>query len=299
MRAYSAKLFPLLILTALLFCACKEENPGVIFTEPEKPLLDTTYILGTAPAAQTKRVLLIDITGVRCVNCPKAAKEAHKLDSLNPGRVSVIAAFPFSPGASLTEPWGPDAHSPSGYDTLVTADAEALVLNLGNVSSLPTGAVDQIKESGSYFIPFFTWASTLNAQLAKSSPVNIDLKNSWSNTSKTGRTEIKVTCTEDIGGQKLFYIAVLEDGIVGKQSDNQAASGHVEEYEFHHVLRKLYTLPTGDSLNQTLVKGRVFEKHYSIKPRYNWKPANLIVMVWVVDAATKEVLHVAEAKLIP
>ncbi len=280
------------MLLAVAFCACKEENPGVIFTEPEKPLLDSTYILGTAPAAQTKRVLLIDITGVRCVNCPKAAKEAHKLDSLNPGRVSVIAAFPYSPGASLTAPW-------PGHDTLVTDDAEALILTLGNVASLPTGAVDQVMENSSYFIPFFTWASTLNAQLAKNTPFNIELNNSWNNTSKTGRAEIKITCTENIPGKKLFYIAVLEDGIVGKQSDNQAAGGHVEEYDFHHVLRKLYTLPTGDSLNQTLVKGRVFEKHYSIKPRYSWKPANLLVMVWVVDAGSKEVVHVAEARLIP
>ena len=293
MRAYSAKIFRLGMLLAFVFCACKEENPGVIFTEPEKPLLDTTYVLASAPAAQTKRVLIIDITGVKCVNCPKAAKEAHKLETLNPGRVSVMAAYPYAPGASLTGAWGP------AYDTLTTNDAESLILNLGNVASLPTGSVDQVKVSGNYFIPYFNWTTYVNSQIAKSTPINIDLKNSWNNTNQTGRTEIKITCNQSISNNLLYNIAVLEDGIVGKQSDNDTSTGHREEYEFHHVLRKLYTLPTGDSLKASLDPGRVFEKHYSIKPIAKWKPANLVIMVWVVDAASKEVLQVAEAKLIP
>ena len=61
------------MLTGMLgLISCSEELPPVIMTEEEKPLLDTFYI-GSVPAASVKKVLLFDVTGVRCNNCPKAA----------------------------------------------------------------------------------------------------------------------------------------------------------------------------------------------------------------------------------
>lgn len=277
--------------TALLF-SCEEENPGVVFTTPEKPLLDTTYIAGTVPAAQNKNVLLLDITGVRCNNCPDAAAIARRIaDTLNPGRVIVLAAYPFSPSPSLTAPW-------EGYDTLANADAEALVGQLGSVPNLPIGCVDQIKPAGSYFLDRATWNGNVNNRLALSTPLNIELTTDWLAADNKGRLEIKTTYTRAVSGKHLLYIAVVENEIVGKQSNkNVKPSGIEEDYVHSHALRKLYTPATGDTLNAELSAGRVFEKHYYITPRSNWKPEHLECVVWVVDASTKEVLHVMREHL--
>lgn len=268
------------------FAACEEEAPAVRFTEPEKPLLDTTFVAGIVPDAQDKHVLLIDVTGVRCNNCPDAAAIARKIaDTLHPGKVTVVALYPTSISPILTKPW-------DGFDTMNNADAEGLTGNLGTVPSLPIGCVDQIKVANSYYLDRATWPGHVANQLKKTTPLNIDLNTSWDASANRGRLEVKVTVTKNLTGDHLIFIGVTESGVVGRQSDQTAKpTGIRDDYVHNHALRKLYTATTGDSLSATLVPGRVFEKHYYINPRYNWKPENLDCVVWVIDAATKEVLH--------
>lgn len=280
------------IALAVFFASCSEENPGVVFTKAEKPLLDTNYLIGTIPAAQSKKVLLIDITGVRCNNCPDAAAIARRIaDTLNPGKVVVVALYPNSPSPSLTAPW-------DGYDTMVTTDAEALAGLLGAIPNLPIGSVDQVKSNGTYFMDRATWNGQVNNRIAVPTPLNIDLNTEWLAANNKGRLDIKVTYTGAVSSKHLIYIGILESEIEGKQSNkNIKPSGIQEDYLHHHALRKLITPATGDTLNAPLVAGRVFEKQYYITPRYNWNADHLECVVWVVDATTKEVLHVNKVAL--
>lgn len=73
----------------------------MIMTAEEKPLLDTFYV-GSVPAASPKKVLLFDVTGVRCNNCPKAAVLAKSLASSNAGRVEIVALYPKTPEFNLS-----------------------------------------------------------------------------------------------------------------------------------------------------------------------------------------------------
>jgi hypothetical protein len=281
-----------LLASTILIMGCEEENPGIKFTEPEKALLDTSYISGSLPTAQSKNVMLFDVTGVRCNNCPDAAAIARKIaDTLYPGRVTVLALYPTSISPILTKPW-------AGFDTMNNLDAEAITGILGTVPSLPTGCVDQLKISNNYYLDRGTWTGHVNNQLAKSTPVNIDLKTTWIAASNKGRLEIKLTYTSVQTANHVVLIGVSESDIVGKQSDITAQpTGIREDYVHNHALRKLYTPAAGDTLKASLIVGRVFEKHYYINPRYNWNADNMDCVVWVVDADTKEILHSAHVKL--
>lgn len=284
-------IFPFLV--SIIWVSCDEEPPPVRFTDPEKPLLDTVYN-GIAPAPAPKMILLMDVTGVNCSNCPKAATLAKNLQSANPGRINILALFPVSPGDALTKPW-------PGYDTLVTPEAEGIVSNLGSLTGLPTGIIDQIKFGGSFFVPTPSWAGSVTDRLTATSPVNIDLVSKWLTAENKARLEIKANYHSNLppSAKHLIYIGVTEDNIVGKQANNDSASGYSYKYKFMHVLRKLMTPVTGDTLKENPAPGKIFEKHYYISPRYNWKPDNLRAMVWIVDAATKEILQSAEVKLKP
>lgn len=264
----------------------------MIFTVPEKPLLDTTYTISAVPSAQPKNVLVFDITGVRCNNCPEAAAIARKIaDTLHPGRVVVMAMYTTSPSPSLTAPW-------PGFDTLTSIDAEAVINNLGSVGNLPIGSVDQVKSNNSYFLDRATWVGNVNNRLALTTPLNIDIKTEWLTADNKARVEAKVTYTGASSSKHLIYIALIESHIIGKQSDKTVKpSGIDENYEHNHALRKVITPFTGDTLQGVLAPGRVFEKQYYITPKSNWKPENMDVVVWVVDATTKEVLQVAKAEL--
>jgi len=81
----------LALFVSLLILSCCEIPPFVDFSEPILLARDTTYITNDVPSTVLKNVLLEDISGVRCKNCPKAAKIAHDIQSNNdPGRVVVM-----------------------------------------------------------------------------------------------------------------------------------------------------------------------------------------------------------------
>jgi hypothetical protein len=284
--------FLILNVAAVAFVACDEEPPGVILTDTkEKPLLDTTYTV-TAPAADLKTALIIDITGVRCNNCPEAAISAKNIMSANPGRVITMALFPKVTPDVLTRPW-------PGYDTLVSDEAYNLISLLGSITSLPTGTVDQVKSGGSFFIPHTGWAAEVNKRLLISSPINLNLSGKWNATDKKSRLEVRATYNTTVAGANphLLNIAIIENKIIGKQSNKDTAGGIQYHYEFDHVFRRLITPTTGDTIRTAAEGGKVTEKHFYISPRYNWKPENLYAVVWITDATTKEVIQASEVHL--
>lgn len=277
------------IFFALSFISCEEEPPsGLKFKE--RPLLDTTY-LSSVPTAQTKQVLLIDVTGVRCNNCPRAAEKAHAIEVANPNKVQILAIYP-NYGA-LSKPWDKN-------DTLVTKDADDLVGTVGTVTNLPLGIIDNVPYNGKYLIDENSWSIVVDQQKVKTTPINLELNAKWLPDEDKGRIEIKAIANTEIPSTtKLnWVIAILEDDMVGWQS---LPSGVDEAYTFKHVLRKLVTSAYGDPLNvgMSMPAGFTTEKHYYIPRVAKWKADKLSCMVWILDADTKEVLQVNKVKFIP
>lgn len=271
----------------LMFVSCEEEPP--ILRKTEKPLLDTTYLM-TAPSAQPKRVWLADITGVKCTNCPEAAEIAHQIYKENPNRVELLALYPtFFP--SLTGPW-------EGYDTLVLQEANEIIA--GEPVGIPRGLVDNIVYNGNRFIDRFSWRSVVDDRFQLTTPINLDLQTSWSNSEDQGRIELTATANQSFNKPVLFNMAIVEDGIIGKQSDGREPSGYIKDYEFNHVFRKSITSPIGDTLSNGFgVAGFTIEKHYYISKEPKWNEDNLSCLIWISDAETKEVLQTISGKFKP
>lgn len=281
-----------LLTAGLLFVVgCKEDLPLVNLVEPEKPLIDTVY-QGTSVTQEPKNVLLFDITGVRCVNCPTAAQVAKDIVNANPkGRVNVLALYPFYQ-PSNTKPW-------EGYDTLNTLDAEYLGSQFGAPVGMPMGMIDQINYNSNRLLAYPLWAGIVTSQQNVASNFNIDLKTSWNTTTKKGRVEIKNIYTGAASSKKyLMYLAITESKIIGKQKD-LSTTGHKDDYEHNHVLRKIITRQTGDTLQNLTASYITFEKHFSITPSLKWKPENLHCLVWIVDMDTRDVIQSKEIELIP
>lgn len=279
------------IVTSVVFLSCDEELPPIVMIETEKPLLDTAY-QGSIPSAQTKNVLLMDITGVRCNNCPKAAKLAHQISDENPGRVAILALYPSTP-LLLTLPW-------PGYDTLVTPEAQQIASSLGSIGQLPLGSIDQILVGGTRLIDRSLWSSTVTDRLKKTTPFNIQVKSIWDETNRRSRVEFKVIANQTIPVASRVMVGLLEDGIISKQSDAEdtvGVKGVVEDYEHNHALRTVIGSTSGFPLSSNLPAGWVIEKHFYFKPAEAWKPENMSVIVWVYDETNKEVYQVQTIKL--
>jgi hypothetical protein len=258
-------------------------------TAEEKPLLDTFYV-GSVPSASVKKVLLFDVTGVRCNNCPKAAVLAKNLASSNSGRVEVVALYPKTP-MSLTFPW-------AGYDTMSTSEAEIIATAMGGITSLPLGAVDQVAFNGSKLLNTSDWGAAVTAQLAKTSPINITLNSTWKTADGKARVEIKAVANTALTANYKWVVAITESGVKSKQSDQDAPGGMVDDYDHEHALRGVVGSTLGSDINTTAVSaGYVREKHFYVVPKAKWNAANCDVVVWVYNADTKEVVQVEKVAL--
>jgi hypothetical protein len=279
-----------LLFTAMMgFVACSEELPPVIMTAEEKPLLDTFYV-GNIPSAAIKKVLLFDVTGVRCNNCPKAAKLAKSLSSSNSGRIEVVALYPKTP-LSLTYPW-------AGYDTMSTIEADQIATSMGGITSLPLGAVDQVAFNGGKLLNTSDWGAAVTSQLAKTSPINLTLTSTWKSADGKSRVEIKAVSNKALSANYKWVIAITESGVKSKQSDQDAPGGMVDDYEHEHALRGVVGSTLGSDINTAAVSaGYVREKHFYLVPKAKWNVDNCEVVVWVYDADTKEVVQVEKVAL--
>lgn len=276
-------------LTMGAMVSCDEELPPVIMTEEEKPLLDTFYV-GSVPAASPKKVLLFDVTGVRCNNCPKAAALAKTLAANNAGKLEVVALYPRTP-MSLTYPW-------AGFDTMSTVEADQIATALGGITSLPLGSVDQASYNGSKLLNTSDWSAAITAQLAKTSPFNLDIKSTWQAAEGRARIEVKATANIAITANYRWVMAITESGVKSKQSDQDAPGGVVEDYEHEHALRAVVGSTLGSEVNATAVgAGFVREKHFYMVPKSKWVAANCDVVVWIYDSNTKEVVQVNSVAL--
>lgn len=274
----------ILILALFGLQGCKEVPPFINYTEPDKPLLDTTYIVTTLPAVQSKRVLLFDVTGVRCNNCPNAALKAEEISNNNPGKVSVLGLF-ITSSPSLTAPW-------PGYDTLSSSTSEYVMQNIEAPGSLPKGSVDQAKFNGARMIEPTEWTSRVAERLLLTTPVNLETSSQYNSTTREARISVKATYTQNVTVPHKMVIAIMENGIIGKQS---TLTGHEDAYEFNHVLRTTLTDPTGLLLTDALNAGRVYEKQYKFVIPAKWKAENCKVIAWIYESTDKNVQQVSEA----
>ena len=279
----------MILVSGLAFASCDEELPPVIMVEEEKPLLDTSYT-SAVPSAAVKKVLLFDVTGVRCNNCPKAAVLAKNLINANPGRLEVVSLYPKTP-LSLTFPW-------PGFDTMSTLEADQIATAMGGITSLPLGAVDQVAYNGSKLLNTSDWGAALTAQLAKTSPLNLSVKSTWKAAEGKARIEIKATANTALSTNYKWVVAITESGVSSKQSDQDAPGGVVEEYDHEHALRTVVGSTLGSDINANAVSGGfVREKHFYFTPKAKWVAANCDVVVWIYNADTKEVVQVEKATL--
>lgn len=141
--------------------------------------------------------LIIEFTGVRCVNCPKAAEEAHRLLEKYPENVIVVEMHPKS---------NPFTEAIPQYD-YTCPEADTYYRQFGGTSStpFPKGVIDFQSFGNSYFQDFENWETML-----MKAPID-----SLSEVAKT-----------------VYWL--VEDSIVGAQADGNITR---TDYVHNHVLR--------------------------------------------------------------
>ncbi|MCU0443069.1 MAG: Omp28-related outer membrane protein [Bacteroidia bacterium] len=260
-----------------LLLGCEEEPPFINY-DPPKTTLDTTWVKPTPSAPQVKQVLLEDVTGVQCVNCPDAAAIAKALQTANPGRVNVIGIHPLNLLPTFTNPINKEGHQ-SRQDFRTQAGADFCTNILGVPNSLPKGAIDRVKfpDKTDLLMDRTDWTAKTNAQLNEPTPVNITLTHikeveGYPIPENELLLEVTVEYTQVPTDTNKNYLTLvlIEDSIVDVQeyidySGPIPAPAFNDNYMHMHIMRACLTNATGDLLNKAdapIVAGRVYKKRY-------------------------------------
>ncbi|MFA6060748.1 MAG: Omp28-related outer membrane protein [Taibaiella sp.] len=290
----------------LLFAAsCKENVIPVDMTEGTE-FKDSTYVDAVEPA-QDRRLLIEELSGVICVNCPQGAVILENLSTQNPNLLSIVTIHT----GQFTDP----IPGKSKQD-FRTEDGEKLQSQVWNgQGSKPSAVFDRLflgSGQNKYFLDGYPgWANAVVQDKAAhpTTPLNLSVESAYNESKSQYDIEVTVKYTEATTGKQALHIFVTESKII----DAQELTDHSFklDYEFNHVFRKAITpVATGrtilsDMVSETKEAGRVYVYKTSLKINADdakekfWVPANMKVVAFVtdMDAADKHVMHVQETNL--
>lgn len=285
------RILPILLasFTLLILSGCEEEPPFISLKDEAKPLVDTSYVITNLPTAQPKTVLLEDISGVNCVNCPDAAVKAEAILADKGSLVTVVTHIP---DKSLL----PEFTDPKNIFTDLTNSKVNQLLNfITPPSGLPTGMINRVNTINGRTTPWQTWDGTVASELAKTNTINIDLITDYDATENELRVTVLVTFLDDqTDTTQNITLMITETDIKGVQKDR---NGTNTNYTFKHILRDFATNAVGDPIRAKLEKGRVIERKYLIKLDPSWIANNCEVVGLVHSRSLKDVYQSAHKKL--
>ncbi|MDY6148074.1 MAG: Omp28 family outer membrane lipoprotein [Porphyromonas sp.] len=209
------KIATAIALPALLAVSCKQ-----IPVEDRLIKVEDTY---------SRTVLIEDFTGVKCVNCPQAAKVVHSTAEQLKGH-----AIPVSIHGHVS--FTPEQHP------LFSKDGEEYCRFFGvyDKGSLPSGVFSRkelVGLDGKYCSTTYTTWNAFAAQVAKM-PQLYKMELSASAKGRSISVKVKATATEaQKSNPKLkMQLWLLENGLIYPQDDKDL--GKIKDYKHEHVLRQ-------------------------------------------------------------
>lgn len=238
-------------------------------------------------AAGDRHVLVEELTGVRCTNCPDGARTLLSLQS-TVGASKLIILSNHSAGAFSVP------YSDSKYDFRST-EAQSMANSVGQAIGFPTASINRAIPTGGTepYVSAGLWAGLISAQLAKPNVLNMALTTAYDTASRRVEATVTAVPLEDLEGEHRLTVVITQDKIVDPQLDNGVK---IKDYVHRHVLRGTLSSPTGDILNQALTAGKKIELKYKITIPQTWEAKNCSIVAFVHRGGSpnKEVLQATE-----
>ncbi len=288
------RLLVLCISTAVIFSSCEEQKPPGLDLGDTRAA-DSSYI-ASVESKQDKVILIEELTGVQCANCPKAAKNIKTMSDANPGRILAVGMHPPLAGG-FTEP----IPTKSLYDFRV-ASIDEIITKLGGLTGgLPSGSINREQKSAGVIFDsdYPAWIGRVTPMLSQTTPVNMYVNSSYSADNNSGEVVIKVSLTENITDDIYLTAYITENDIEDYQDD----AGDKKLYMHQHVYRKAITSVSGSSLNFTAKNaGTVLQKRLKFEANIEgdnaWNLDNCKVVAFVHKSGSDQsILQAAEVKL--
>jgi len=252
-------IYPIFVSILILFIGC---------TEIEMPLTDP-------PIPDNGRAVLIEeLTGVSCVNCPKGAAAVKDIEARFPDKVFAVGLHGILLSAPVTGRSRFDFRTPEG------AALETSFTFLGK----PSAVINRVPFSNTFMGNPATgqWLAAVERELQKPHVLNLLAGVKYDDISR--KIDLDVTAIPLINLDGLYTISIYltESKIIDAQQDGNIIR---DEYEHNHVLMAMMTAVNGDVLDSNLKKNALIQRKYSYtlptEPQGLWNPENMQVVVMV------------------
>ncbi len=179
--------------------------------------------------------VLIEFTGFRCVNCPKADTVAEKLRHTYGERLITVAMHPAS---------NPFTRGADKYDyTCPAADTYYLYMGGNATTPFPTGNIDMLASADGFLSVYPLWATRLAEQMGE--PASVQLAASASLKPASRQLTVRTRCFAIDKQDLQMAVWLVEDSIIGAQA--LPPYGTVDTaYCHNHVLRAALSAEWGE-----------------------------------------------------
>ncbi len=253
----------------------------------EKPVTIPEFV----PVETGKVMLIEELTGVRCPNCPSGAARLESIRELFPENVVLVGIH----GIDLAKPL-----DESKYD-FRNPDAAELEVYLKPFLGKPAAYFNRIKNpdlNGDFGNPFQgQWQGIVEKVLEKPQTLNLNISRNYNPATRQLDLEISALPLQDMNGEFKLSIFIIESDIIDAQDDQFEI---VEDYVHNHVLRDAITYFSGDAFADSFKKGELKSASYTYTIPDDgsglWKPEHLDVVAFIANTEgdSEEVLQAAE-----
>ncbi len=240
------------------------------------------------PVPTGDRVVLIEeLTGVDCPNCPKGSTILNNLIAQFEGQVIGIGIH----GDLLTTPL-----SGSKYD-FRNEFSQQIEQSFG-IFAKPCAVINRVQFPDQGELEIYgedTWLTYVVQELEKAPKIELSVSSAYNSSNRTAAIEVNATGLENVSDQLKLSVVITEGNIIDVQKDQ---SEIIQEYNHKHVLRTMLTNWDGDNFSSGIDVGQTVTSSFNFEvPEEEglWKIEDLEVVVYVTGP--DGVLQAAETHL--
>jgi thiol-disulfide isomerase/thioredoxin len=245
------------------------------------------YLMPADVKPAQKTVLLEDYTGMKCPNCPDAARIAAQIKEEYGDQlvtVSIHAGIYAVPSGIFTQDFRTEAGNKYNSNFAFY--------------QYPMGMIDRAKYDYDKRITRNLWQSAVAVRISEQAGMNITVDNRYDSTKNEIETEVELFFEQEFRQKLNLQLWLVEDSIIGLQIDGGTT---IKDYVHRHVLRGdingIYgtaVMPEDRYPASNELINNIF--HYTLKPE--WKPEHCSVVAFVFREEDYSVIQCTESKII-
>lgn len=231
------------------------------------------------PAEVAKRVLIEDLTGQHCINCPDGTAKIEQIMA-DYGEDNIIAVGLYG---------GAYGHLSNGKPLPLTCDESQWYYTTWGVDQAPQpmARIDR----GDFLNDNAVWPTVVRDRIQQKAQLMLEATCNYDDATRNVEINVSADGLENINGK--LQVWLTEDSIVSPQM----LPGNITDtkYVHNHVFRATVNALEGEDIS--IAEGENATRTFTYTVKDDWKPENMSVVTFVFNDSG--VLQAAKAPLIP